>query len=826
MQIKMQKTADQKKKFYFINSRLTRIILRALATVITLFVLAYLSLAWYIHSNKQEVLQRITASINEQMSGSIIIGDVEPAFLQGFPLVSVRLENVMVRDSLFSQHGKTLLRAEEIELAVNTLALVRGAIEINRVNITNAAITMYTTTEGYNNTAVFKKGRSAGKERGGSFPELRRISLDNVNLEIDNRKMAKLYSFKVNRLKGKIDYESPGWKAEVKLKTLVNSMAFSTHKGSFLKGSVVAGKFNITFDEDSGLLRFKKSKLDIGGEDFYVAARIKTSGPKAEFSINIENKNIMWEAAANLLSPNITRKLIVYDFKKPISVKCDLVGDFNTKGDPLIRVNAYVDNNTIDTPGGTIKNCSFFGVFTNNQIRANGFNDANSAVKLFNFKGDYSGIPLHMKRFYILNLEKPVAHGDFQSDFDIANLSKIIDTELLCFKKGKASIAVDFTADIVDFKLSKPKLKGLVKVHGADVTYTPRKLRFKDVNVALDFTDTDLHISKIALKTGKSIVYMEGSIHNFLNLYYSAPEQIILTWKVYSPKLYLAEFMAFLNTRNSGKKSVKKPTKGNFTEDLNTLFEKSNVDMQLQVDNLYYNAFHATNAKAKLLLTDNGIIVKDAGLNHAGGSLKLSGNLAQKGNFNRYNVNADVHNVDVRKFFKAFDSFGLKSLTPENLSGSLSAKANIAGVMNNWGRLSPKTIQGNLSFGLKSGALIKFAPVKSVGRFAFPFRDMDNITFKKLNGQFVVNGEKVTIKPMQINSSVLNMDVAGIYSFGKGTNINIDVPLRNPKKDKDIKDKDELAKRRNRGIVLHLVAEDDPETGTVKVKLGRGKAIN
>ena len=71
---------------------------------------------------------------------------------------------------------------------------------------------------------------------------------------------------------------------------------------------------------------------------------------------------------------------------------------------------------------------------------------------------------------------------------------------------------------------------------------------------------------------------------------------------------------------------------------------------------------------------------------------------------------------------------------------------------------------------------------------------------------------------MKISSSVLNMDVAGIYSFGKGTNIALDVPLRNPKNDKDITDKQLLEERRNRGIVIHLLANDD-QKGKVKIKL-------
>ncbi|MGV3461446.1 MAG: AsmA family protein [Flavobacterium sp.] len=817
----MKKKASDKIR-RFSASRWFRITMRILAVVVTLIVITYLSLVWYVNTHKDEILKKVTSTLNESMSGTIAIGDIEPTFLKGFPRVSLRLDNVTVKDSLFSRHKKVLLQAEEIDLALNALALIRGTIEIKKVGITNAALSLYTMPDGYSNTSVFRKGRSTGAGEGGSFPELRRFVLDNVSLEIDNRRMGKLYSFSVNSLKGKIDYKAPGWKADVQLNTLVNSMAFSTQKGSFMKGRVVDGNFVITFDEDKQELFFKKNKLEIGGEEFYVAARMKTGGPTADFTINIENKGILWKDAANLLSPNITRKLVMYDIKKPISVRCDLIGDFNKKGDPLIYVKALIENNAVDTPGGLINDCSFTGIFTNNNVKANGFNDANSAVKLLDFTGDYSGIPVRMKQFQILNLEKPIAKGDLRSVFDVKNLSKIIDVELLDFKKGRAEVAVDFTADIVDFKLAKPKLKGLIKVDNATITYTPRKLSFNDVNVALNFTDTDLYISKIALKTGRSIVNMEGSIKNFLNVYYDAPEQVVLNWKIHSPKLYLGEFMAFLNARNPGKKINKKAAKGNVTEDLNTLFEKSNVDMELVVDNLYYNSFHATKARAKLLLTDNAIILKDAGLSHAGGTLRLDGVLGQTGKYNKYKVNADVRNVDVRRFFSAFDSFGIESLQPENLRGALSAQARLTGLMDNTGQLSPKSMQGNLGFTLKNGALLRFAPVKSVGKFAFPFRDMDNITFNNLKGQFAVNGEKVNIKPMQINSSVLNMDVAGVYSFGKGTNIAVDVPLRNPKRDQDITDEKELAKRRNRGIVLHLVAQDDEETGKVKVKLGRG----
>ncbi|RYE21629.1 MAG: hypothetical protein EOP42_25595, partial [Sphingobacteriaceae bacterium] len=55
-----------------------------------------------------------------------------------------------------------------------------------------------------------------------------------------------------------------------------------------------------------------------------------------------------------------------------------------------------------------------------------------------------------------------------------------------------------------------------------------------------------------------------------------------------------------------------------------------------------------------------------------------------------------------------------------------------------------------------------------------------------------------------------------IYGLNNGTNIALDVPLRNPKKDEDITSKQELKDRRMKGIVLHILASDG-ENGKIKI---------
>jgi len=64
-----------------------------------------------------------------------------------------------------------------------------------------------------------------------------------------------------------------------------------------------------------------------------------------------------------------------------------------------------------------------------------------------------------------------------------------------------------------------------------------------------------------------------------------------------------------------------------------------------------------------------------------------------------------------------------------------------------------------------------------------------------------------------------------VYGISKGTDLAIDVPLRNPKNDTTITDKAKLDKKRYKGIVLHLHAKAD-STGKIKVGLGNDRKKN
>jgi hypothetical protein len=802
--------------------RWLKISLKVIAGIVILVLLFVFGSMLYITYNKDKILKLVNTELNKNLDGTVTIGDLKPQFFKNFPNISLALKNVLVRDRRFNQHKHTLLDAKDLAISVNASAFLSGNISINHIVISNAAIDLFTDSSGYSNTSVFKKGPKTKKDtssKSNPDTELEKFNLVNVGFSVNDQHAKKLFSFVVNDLNGVMAYPDSGWRARCHMDIIAKSMAFSTKNGSFIKGKALEGDLLASYNEAKGQITVTADALDIGDDPFKLNAVFEVGEKPADFTIHVASK-LLWSNAATLVSANIQKKLNMFNIDQPIGVTALIKGSFQGGGDPYLYVTAEVRDSKVTTPGGTIDQCGFNGIFTNNYQDGKGYNDDNSVIKFIKMTGSYRHLPFNIDTGSIVNLNKPIATGNFRAAFPVSNLNYLLGNKIAKFTKGTADMHLRYKADIVNYELNKPFVTGSINLRNADIHYVPANLMLKNSSLSLNFIGDDLVLKNIRLQTGRSVVNMEGRINNFLNLYYNAPEKILLTWQIRSQDLYLGEFLGFLSGGDRNPTTARKGNSGNVIDQLSTALEKGNADMHLTVANVHYFRFVATDVHADLLTMENGVIIKNVGLKHAGGFLRLKGSMKRGRNLNQLSLNTVISHVDVREFFDAFNDFGLKDFGSENLRGYLSARTQITAGVTDEGTLAPKSIKGNLDVNLQNGALVNFNPIGGVAKFAFPRRDLKNIKVPQLDAHFDVDGDMITIHPMKLSSSVLNMDIAGVYGMTKGTDIALDVPLRNPKNDTTIHDEEKLMKKRYKGIVLHIRAKAD---STGKIKIGWNK---
>ncbi len=802
-------------------ARWLKISLKVLASFFLLIIILWLGATYYINHNNKAILGTILNQLNSNVNGKIEVGSMETTLLKGFPGVSVSLKKVQLRDSLWAQHKHDLLNADDIDVSLNVFSLIAGNIKINKIGINNATIYIYTDTAGYTNTSMFKSKTPIKEKSPKEKPafQIKKVDFNKVNLIVDNQRRFKLFNFQIAEVNGKIDYPDSGWNGSLKLKTMVKSFAFNTRKGSFIKNKTLEGTLIAHYNNEHKTVTIDPEKLIIGGDEFFIGAKIDLAKNESAFAIDIRADQILYKNISLLLSPNISSKLLKFAIEKPIGVVGHIIDDGNKTGkDPLINVRMNVKDNNVTIPSGQLNNCTFTGTFTNKDTVGHPIGDENSAIKFYGLTGDYYNAPIKVDTFTVSNLARPIATGFITSQFPLEKLNSSIGGETFNFKNGTADVRLYCKADIDNFTFTKPTLTGFVAIKGANITYLPRNLTLVNSSLTLNFNQKDLNITGSRFQLGKSVLNMSCSIQNFLNFYYTDPEKILVKLNMSSPQLNLGEFMSFLGQRRTvKKKTTSKNAVKEVSDQLSTVLEESKVQIQLNVNKAIYNQFVANNLNADISMLGDGIYFNKINISHAGGHLSLNGNIKQLGAINKFTINSVISKVNVKEFFNAFENFGQSSITNQNLKGYLSAKVNAAGSITDKGNIVKRAMFGKVIFNLNNAALINFEPLRKVQKLAFANRDFSNIVIDNLDGIFTLSGDKVYISPMQVNTSVLNFNMQGVYGLGLGTDIAMDIPLRNPKKDEGITDKEEKKLARMKGIVLHLKAIDDG-TGGIKVR--------
>ncbi|MES2479387.1 MAG: AsmA-like C-terminal region-containing protein [Bacteroidota bacterium] len=809
--------------------RVFKVTFRTIGIAFVFILTGWMGIAVYVNFHKEELLASITDQLNEDINGSLTVESMEPSLVKGFPAISVSLSKVLLRDSLFLKHGHNLLKAEKVHITLNAFSILRSTPRIRDIHIEDGTIYLFTDALGYSNTNIFvtKAVRdSSGKK---SQPKLNHFFFDNIHFVYEDKKNKKKFDVEVKQMEGRFDYVDNGWRAFVDMNMLVRGMDFYNPNGPFLKSKHVSGILHAQYNSSKKILSVPSRKLDIEGNDISVGAKIFLAYQPIIFKLEFSASNIPYQEARTLLSTHIQEKLALVDVKKPLNVQVSVSGKDQKRNEPVVYARWQVKNNILEGHGNKITHCSFTGYFLNRVHAHLAVNDLNSVIALNDFSGTWSDIEFSADSLRVRNLISPVLSGRFRSSFNLEKLNPIISNNSFHLGKGLVSLNLKFKGGIRNNDTTQPFIIGDAILKDAEITYLPRQLLFKNTQAELNFRGSDLYMRNIKVQHGSNALSMDGSVQNLLNFFYTAPEKILLDWYVRSTQIDLNEYKNFLGARSKttvvSAPASNRPSNsiGRLSAQLDAVLEQSGVQLRMNVKAIKYQKFSANDIEALVRLNQNGIDIQNASLQHAGGSVSMSGHLFQKGQINDFTMDASVEHVRVNDFFAAFGNFGQSTVTHQNIKGDFFLKANLSGAIRDNGQMIPHSINGIAFYELKNSALVEFAPIKNVGRYVFPRRNFSTIGIANLKGKLDIKGEIIRIYPVKISSDVINADVEGVYSFGKGTNINVDIPLRNPKNDKVILDEEAKAEKRNRGIVVHLNVADGADD-KMNIRLV-GKAI-
>lgn len=783
-------------------------VLITLLSLIIVVIVAWFVMAWYINSHKKELLAKITTAVSENIDGNFHIDDMEPALLNGFPNISVRLKGVTLSDSLYGTHKKNLIELQSIYVKINVLSLLGKHPEVMKVTIADGSVYLFNDKNGYTNTYLFKK-KNPNKKKSGKEVEINRFGIDNVVFTFDHFERNKQFKVTINEMNGVIDTKGDLLDIMAGTKAHIHQLGFNLEKGGFVKEKDLDADLHILFNKKTKELRLPKQEIEVDGTDINFGCVFHFGHKPADYNIEIDAPSIGFREGTSYLSRHIAQKLDSFDLKRNLAVQVSINGSFQYPDTPLIHARWQAKDNELSSSFGIMEQTNLKGEFYNNFVPHMGRGDNNSAVTITTLTATFAEIPFKADSIVVYGLINPLMKLKLVSKFPVEKLNAVLD-KTFDLKGGDADINLDYTGPILATDTFRHTMYGHIRIKNAALTYLPRALSFQKCDVNIEFTGNDLTLKNTTLSSKKSTIKIDGTASNFMNVYFSDPGRVSFNWNITSSLIDLNEYKSFLAPR---KKAVAKSKKAqnrkvaNIANRLELVLEKSSMYLHVNVGKLIYSHFDAQNINADIDLTDAGIGLRNVRLNHAGGGLTANAFLKTSGSNIPFDIKAKVNNVKINKLFYAFDNFGQQTLNEQHLAGAFSADINVRGALRETGELVKNSMNGKISFVLNNGELNNFPPFESIKKFAFKKRNLSHITFNTLKNDLDIAQGKITINPMSIESSALTINIAGVYAFDKGTDISVAIPLRNPQKDEERKARG-LKPKKDKGIVVYLRAQD------------------
>ncbi|MBS1781887.1 MAG: hypothetical protein JSS78_02355 [Bacteroidetes bacterium] len=780
-------------------------------------------MAGYVLLHKSTLLNRISTQINTQIKGRLQISNLELSFFKGFPGITFLLHDLSLEDSVCKGQNKPILTAKNLFVKVNVWSLVHKQIKIERIWICDAEINIHTDENGNAHTDIISN-ISRKKIETKAFV----VNIENLRFVYKNPTRRKYFDINLKDGEGHFKKNINGWNASLSLVSKISSLCFNTDKGSYAKGKTIKGEWQISFDDGLKKLTVSDNSLLIDEDIIQGTATFFLAENPVKYELKLTNKAILYRNATAILPEQMSQKLAFVNLKKPLSLKVLLDGRMRYKDTPAVFINWQTSSNILSLPLGDIFDCSLVGNFTNKNNLGQGRTQNNPSVQLFHVHGTWQRIPFDADTLLVSNLSYPILDGNFRSIFKLSQLNNVLGSKSFLFQSGNATAQIRYHGGIRKTDTTKAYVYGFINTDDATFSYVPRLMHFSKCAAVVRFDGRDVNVPKLEITSGSSTIMMSGSAKDFLSLYYTDPQKMMIAWDLRSNYLNLADFAPLFSKRrqtanvdSSKLKTLSDKRIAKIATAMDRIMEESSVHVNISIDSLTYRHFSAGRIAAEMTLHDQVIAIKKVQLHHADGILLADATIRQEEGPNPFHLTTQIKDVNVEKFFAAFDNFHQKTLSAENLKGRFFANAELTGSIYDNGILMPYSLGGIVSFNFKNGSLNNFAPLIKLGKLIFPNRDFSNIRIAKLHNTLQIAGNKIFIPPMFLESSVLNAQIEGVYGFKSGTNIKIDVPLRNPQKNAHVLS-DSLRERLSmKGIVLHLQAIDGKNGSKIRLRNAR-----
>lgn len=734
---------------------------RLLILLVILIITTGSAAAWLKYHYKDIVRELIKKELDNRLVVDIYT-EIDFTVIKTFPYASVVFSNTYVMDPL--QKDSVMLAAKQVYFKFNIMDLLRKNYTLNRIEISDGELKLYTNEDGDANFRHIMKP-TPDSARVDMEIELNKVSLQDIAVHYMDRKNDHSFNAFAEKAfaKGRFDEQNFSLSAygNMKLKKLVskgNVWAVDDQVFADMVMLVNAEQKNLSISR--GKLEFNSLPLELTGSlDF---------SEKQELDVRMKGSDLDMQQLLKDIPERFTEKLEPYKLSGSPYMNIHLKGSFADGRMPHIDSDFGLQGGNVKhkKSGISLENLNLKGTFTNGEQ-----NSGNTMVlDITEYSGTFDEQPFS-GAVRLRNINQPGIHLVSKSRLDLNKLREFAGLDTLEAASGMLDIDLSYAFKPTDIQNLKPTdfasgtAEGKIALSGVSLKLKESNLELHEANGTLAFNNRDVVIRELKAKINENSDFsLRGYLDNLLPFLLFKDQKLHLVADLSSNYLSLNELL--------------KQEQSSDDETVYSLELPADIsfDLDLDVKKCEFRKFRGENISGTAKLRNQVLLLDNIRFNGMGGNVAARGTLNASGPQIRISGNAYLKNVHIKQAIYQLENLGQDKITHENISGVLWSDFSFSASFTRELKPMHKTFKAEASLKITDGKLINYGPMQQLAGF-LKVDDLSQVEFGTLENDISVNHGVIVIPQMEINSTAANIKLAGQHTFNNEIDYHLEILL-------------------------------------------------
>jgi hypothetical protein len=721
---------------------------------------------------RDKVKALIIAEINAQVTEPINVnGNIDFSLIKNFPFASVSFDSISIKNKL-NKGPEYFIRADNFSVLFNMWGLMNNKIQISRIHLSDGELNIYIDAKGNADYEIFKPSGSSSSSSTALNLNIKKAVVKNLKLtyqsegkEEDVKVLIEKYTLGGNFQSDRFDMATSG--------AMMIDLVRLNGTDYLLKKHFDAD-ITIDVDQKEETFRLNKADIEVDKNKFNVAGYFigNKKNTYVNFTANSKGKDISKLIA--LIPARYKSVLAGTEGAGGYEVKAKVIGNIRANINPDIEINAALTNAQIKIPKLRMPLA---------HVTANGFYHMDSVgmdnLWIRQFHSEFDGYPQQFS-LKLVNLSNP----DFVFDAD-----GTADLHALRALFADSTVSADGQIAFRQFHIEGSKtdidqsLAANIKASGdfslKNVDIKSGGIEYSHMNGSLSYADQNVTIKGFTLNLLNGSYAFDGRISNIITFVLSQNRRVNtndiplgLHGSLHVKNLDLGKIISAYSKSNK-----EQADNGKTALDAHDVFNMKG-HLNIAIDNFTYNKIALANVVADLGISPYRLDINSLTAATMGGTVSDTSYIAFNNNQQMImTLGLQISKIDLPRLFQECGNFNQATLTDKNLKGTIYATVNLRTVWNNYTTIDLNQLEGAVDCRVSHGELNNFAPLRSASAF-IKIQELNHIVFSDLTNQLYIKKRVITIPRMEVQSSALNLMMAGTHSLDNQIDYHLKINLR------------------------------------------------